>query len=141
MKTRTWKWKENTETRKGKLEAAAKKISLLIRVRWCCAVAALVLCDLQAPLLVVDDNQKVVGALSVVGEVPENFTRLVLLCIEANDCNQIFVGNISRRDLHDTRLCTALKSQFFAKKKLLEFCQKLLFFPKFYKILPNFAEF
>ena len=52
---------------------------------------------LQASLPVVDNNRNVVMALSDVGEVPENFTRLVLLCIEANDCNQIFVGNVSPR--------------------------------------------
>ena len=41
---------------------------------------------LQDLLPVVDDNRNVVVALSVVGEVPENFTRLVLLCIEAKFC-------------------------------------------------------
>ena len=93
----------------------------------------------QAPLPVVDDNQKVVGALSVVGEVPENFTRLVLLCIEANDCNQIFVGNVSPRSTRYTPLHRSQISIFFAKS-LLEFCQKFLIFSEILQNL-NFAEF
>ncbi len=71
--------------------------------------------QLQAPLPVVDDNQKVVGALSVVGEVPENFTRLVLLCIEANDCNQIFVGNVSPRSTQYTPLHRSQISIFLSR--------------------------
>ena len=66
-----------------------------------------------APLPVVDDNQKVVGALSVVGEVPENFTRLVLLCIEANDCNQFFVRRLPPKSTQCTPLHRASIFFFF----------------------------
>ena len=88
-----------------------------------------------------------------------NFTGLVLGCIEANFCKKILVGKLSprstqctvskpifaskysldletsRRDLHNARLCTVLKTQIFVSKSqnfVAKFCN---FFANFAKLV------